>query len=221
MSRCSCTRLCGRSSKRSPRLKGFTKRSNSRWSRCCTAWSARACWWIGNCSRYRARSLRRECWSCKAGSRRGGRRIQRGLAQTIAGDLVRQAGYSGDAQDSDRPAVDRGRCARGTGRIVPLPKLILEYRGVAKLKSTYTDKLPEQINPQPGRIHTSLPSSSRRHRPTVLDRIRICRTFRSAPRRDGAFGRPSSRPRATRWSPPITRKSSCASWRTCRAMRVC
>jgi DNA polymerase-1 len=37
----------------------------------------------------------------------------------------------------------------------PLPKLILEYRGVAKLKSTYTDKLPEQIDPHTGRIHTS------------------------------------------------------------------
>jgi DNA polymerase I len=37
----------------------------------------------------------------------------------------------------------------------PLPKLILEYRGVAKLKSTYTDKLPEQINQASGRIHTS------------------------------------------------------------------
>ena len=37
----------------------------------------------------------------------------------------------------------------------PLPKLILEYRGVAKLKSTYTDKLPEQIDQQSGRIHTS------------------------------------------------------------------
>jgi DNA polymerase-1 len=36
-----------------------------------------------------------------------------------------------------------------------LPKLILEYRGVAKLKSTYTEKLPEQINPTTGRIHTS------------------------------------------------------------------
>jgi DNA polymerase-1 len=37
----------------------------------------------------------------------------------------------------------------------PLPKLILEYRGIAKLKSTYTDKLPEQIDQHTGRIHTS------------------------------------------------------------------
>jgi DNA polymerase-1 len=36
-----------------------------------------------------------------------------------------------------------------------LPKLILEYRGVAKLKSTYTDNLPQQIDPHTGRIHTS------------------------------------------------------------------
>jgi DNA polymerase I len=36
-----------------------------------------------------------------------------------------------------------------------LPKLILEYRGIAKLKSTYTEKLPEQINQSTGRIHTS------------------------------------------------------------------
>ncbi len=37
----------------------------------------------------------------------------------------------------------------------PLPRLILEYRGMSKLKSTYTDKLPELIDPRTGRIHTS------------------------------------------------------------------
>ena len=36
-----------------------------------------------------------------------------------------------------------------------LPKLILENRSISKLKSTYTDKLPEQINPHTGRVHTS------------------------------------------------------------------
>jgi DNA polymerase-1 len=36
-----------------------------------------------------------------------------------------------------------------------LPKLILDYRALAKLRSTYTEKLPEQINPDTGRVHTS------------------------------------------------------------------
>ncbi|MFZ5722134.1 MAG: DNA polymerase I [Pseudomonadota bacterium] len=37
----------------------------------------------------------------------------------------------------------------------PLPKLLLEHRGLAKLKSTYTDKLPEMIDRDTGRVHTS------------------------------------------------------------------
>jgi DNA polymerase-1 len=36
-----------------------------------------------------------------------------------------------------------------------LPRIILEYRGLAKLRSTYTEKLPEQIDPKSGRVHTS------------------------------------------------------------------
>ncbi len=37
----------------------------------------------------------------------------------------------------------------------PLPKLILEYRGLSKLKSTYTDKLPRMVNTGTGRVHTN------------------------------------------------------------------
>ncbi len=37
----------------------------------------------------------------------------------------------------------------------PLPRKILEHRSLAKLKSTYTDRLPQQINPRTGRVHTS------------------------------------------------------------------
>lgn len=37
----------------------------------------------------------------------------------------------------------------------PLPKVILEHRGLSKLKSTYTDKLPQMMNPLTGRVHTS------------------------------------------------------------------
>ena len=37
----------------------------------------------------------------------------------------------------------------------PLPKILLEYRGMAKLKSTYTDKLPLMVNRRTGRVHTN------------------------------------------------------------------
>jgi DNA polymerase-1 len=36
----------------------------------------------------------------------------------------------------------------------PLPQVLLEYRGLSKLKSTYTDKLPRMVNPATGRVHT-------------------------------------------------------------------
>jgi DNA polymerase-1 len=37
----------------------------------------------------------------------------------------------------------------------PLPRILLEYRALAKLKSTYTDKLPRMIDPRTGRVHTT------------------------------------------------------------------
>ena len=103
----------------------------------------------------------------------------------------------------------------------PLPKLILEYRGIAKLKSTYTDTLPAANRSGDGTHSYFVSSGGGRHRPAARRRTRICRTSRFAPAKDGGYGRRSLRRRATRWSPPTTRKSSCASWRICRAIRAC
>ena len=62
----------------------------------------------------------------------------KGVKKTASG------GYSTDESVLEQLALDH-----------PLPKQILDYRGLAKLKSTYTDKLPQLINPQTGRVHTN------------------------------------------------------------------
>ena len=111
-------------------------------------------------------------------------------------------------------------CSRNWPQSYALPKLILEYRGVAKLKSTYTDKLPEQINERTGRIHTC-------YHQAVAATGRLSSTdpnLQNIPIRtpEGRRIRQAfMRRRATRWWPPTIRRSSCASWRTCRAMRAC
>jgi DNA polymerase I len=55
-----------------------------------------------------------------------------------------KSGFSTDADALEKLALTH-----------PLPKKLLEYRAIAKLKSTYTDALPELIHPSSGRIHTS------------------------------------------------------------------
>jgi DNA polymerase-1 len=55
---------------------------------------------------------------------------------------------------SGQPSTDEDVLAE-LAQDYPLPKLLLEYRGIAKLKSTYTDKLPKMIHPHTGRVHTT------------------------------------------------------------------
>jgi len=55
---------------------------------------------------------------------------------------------------SGAPSTDEEVLAR-LAEDYPLPRLLLDFRGLAKLKSTYTDKLPQMVDPKTGRVHTS------------------------------------------------------------------
>ena len=91
----------------------------------------------------------------------------------------------------------------------PLPKVLLEYRSLSKLKSTYTDKLPQMVNPVTGRIHTSYHqavtatgrlSSSDPNLQNIPIRTEEGRRIRQA----------FIAPAGTSWLPPITLRLNCA-----------
>ena len=95
----------------------------------------------------------------------------------------------------------------------PLPKLLLEHRGLSKLKSTYTDKLPQMVNPRTGRVHTNFGQAT-----AVTGRLASTdpnlqnipvRTAEGTAHRE-AFIAPPDHVHAYRRT---TRRSNCASWR--------
>ena len=79
----------------------------------------------------------------------------------------------------------------------PLPKVLLEHRALSKLKSTYTDKLPQMVNPRTGRVHTTFSQATAVTGRLASSRSRTCRTSRCARPRAGASARRSSRRRGT------------------------
>ncbi len=102
----------------------------------------------------------------------------------------------------------------------PLPKVILEYRGLAKLKSTYTDKLPLMINPVSGRVHTSyhqaVTATGRlSSRDPNLQNIPV-RNEEGRRIRQALLHR-----RATALWRPTIRKLNCVLWRICRRITGC
>jgi DNA polymerase-1 len=95
------------------------------------------------------------CWNRAAGLRAGRPALQPEFAQADGRDPVRQAGAAGGEEDRlGAPSTDE-EVLQKLAEDYPLPKVLLEYRSLSKLKSTYTDKLPKMINPATGRVHTN------------------------------------------------------------------
>lgn len=94
----------------------------------------------------------------------------------------------------------------------PLPKTILEYRALSKLKSTYTDKLPKMVFEGDGRVHTTFGQATAVTGVWHL-RTRICRTSRSGLRKGARCVRLSSLRRAAKSFRPTIPRLSFGSWR--------
>ena len=123
---------------------------------CCVAHRAHRRAPRQRCLRSRAHSLRSRCtsWNSRP-TRSPGTTFNMGSPKQIgqiffeepaAGDFQTPKGAPSTAESVLQELAEQGH---------ELPKVILEHRGLAKLKSTYTDKLPELINPATGRLHTS------------------------------------------------------------------
>ena len=103
----------------------------------------------------------------------------------------------------------------------PLPKLLIEQRGLSKLKSTYTDKLPQMINPATGRIHTSYHQAVTATGRPVIIRAQPAEHPGAYPRGGVVSATPLLHPRATKSLRRTIHRSNCASWRICPVTRGC
>jgi DNA polymerase I len=78
-----------------------------------------------------------------------------GSPKQLAEILFERLGYSPVKKTAKgAPSTDEDVLAQ-LAQDYPLPKCLLEWRGLSKLKSTYTDKLPRMVDPQTGRVHTT------------------------------------------------------------------
>src|SRR3546814_14279813 len=68
---------------------------------------------------------------------------------------MRISDWSSDVCSSDLQPSTNEEALEAIADTHELPRLILDYRGLAKLRSTYTDKLSGIVNPRTGRVHTS------------------------------------------------------------------
>jgi DNA polymerase-1 len=118
--------------------------------------------------------------------------VQPRVAEAAGRDPLRQDEAADSAQDGDgQPSTDEDVLTM-LAADYPLPKILLEHRALSKLKSTYTDKLPQMVNPGPAAC-TRRSARPRRSPAGSRRSIPICRTFPCARLKAGASARPLSR----------------------------
>ena len=132
------------------------RRSRCRRAKCCFAWSAPACFSTAHCWTRRAASWASACLRSKTAP------TSSPASRSISDRRSSSATYCSERWDlpvvkktaTGQPSTDED-VLQQLAADYPLPKLLLEHRGLSKLKSTYTDKLPQMRNARTGRVHTN------------------------------------------------------------------
>ena len=149
----------GRSTRGSPPTRASIssiRRSRCRPAKCCFGWSAPACFSTAHCWTRKAASWASACLRSKQQAYElAGQPFNLGSPKQLGDILFGKMGLPVVKKTATgQPSTDED-VLQQLAADYPLPKLLLEHRGLSKLKSTYTDKLPQMRNAHTGRVHTS------------------------------------------------------------------
>ena len=125
-------------------------------ARCCSGWSATACCSIPRCLRAQRRELGERVFALEEQAYQlAGQPFNLGSPKQLGEILFDKMKLPVVKKTATgQPSTDED-VLQQLAADYPLPKLLLEHRALSKLKSTYTDKLPQMVNARTGRVHTS------------------------------------------------------------------